>query len=449
MQEQTPVESKNTTSSMLSKALEIVGPILALLVVFFLFVLLDQMFGNQSFMSIAKCRMILVQTAVVAVAALGMTLIIVSGGIDLSAGTALALCATVLAWGLREDVAFLASQGQTFESASTQLQEDQLAYRKIEATTKDDPQLVSTSLAKYENSKDNLIAMLEIKVAQVSQLPDSEKNKEHLEILESKNELLLDPDHLFFANKEWLKKIPNSPWSIWIALCMSLVTGVVTGVINGSIITSLRVVPFIVTLGTMTIYKGVGLYLANDTPVRPNIEMQVPNQFSLLIGTQSEALIMGLPIGLWLLVLMAIAVSLFLRYSVLSRHIFAVGSNESTARLCGINVPGTKILVYAISGLFVGIAGIYFFSRLSIGNPSGGSGMELEIIAAVVIGGGSLSGGRGSVLGTIAGALIVGVISAGASHLDWKISVYNIILGCVIIGAVLVDQIRQRYHESN
>ncbi len=126
------------------------------------------------------------------------------------------------------------------------------------------------------------------------------------------------------------------------------------------------------------------------------------------------------------------------------RHLFAVGSNEATARLCGINVPLTRIAVYTIAGFFVGMAGLYQFSRLTIGDPTSGTGKELPIIAAVVIGGGSLSGGRGSILGTLTGALIMQVISSGCTALRQPDPIQQIIVGAIIIAAVTVDQFRQR-----
>jgi ribose/xylose/arabinose/galactoside ABC-type transport system permease subunit len=133
-----------------------------------------------------------------------------------------------------------------------------------------------------------------------------------------------------------------------------------------------------------------------------------------------------------------------LRYSVFSRHVFAIGSNEATARLCGINVPRTKVLVYFLAGLFVGVAGVYQFARLSSGNPTSGIGIELKMIAAVVIGGGSLSGGRGTVLGTLTGAAIMQTIASGCTQLGITNPWQDIIQGVIIVAAVSVDQIRQR-----
>ena len=144
------------------------------------------------------------------------------------------------------------------------------------------------------------------------------------------------------------------------------------------------------------------------------------------------------------MLLLAVVLALVLRYTIFGRYVFALGSNESTARLCGINVAWNKIAVYTLSGFFIGIAGLFQFSRLSVGNPTSGVGMELRIIAAVVIGGGSLSGGRGSVIGTLTGAAIMAVIASGCTQLGLSNPVQDIILGVIIIVAVTLDQIRQR-----
>jgi ribose transport system permease protein len=140
---------------------------------------------------------------------------------------------------------------------------------------------------------------------------------------------------------------------------------------------------------------------------------------------------------------LAAAVAALLRFSVFGRRLFAIGSNENTARLCGVRLGPMKMAIYALAGGLFGIAGVYQFTRLSTGNPPSGLGLELEIIAAVVIGGGSLSGGRG-VLGTLAGAAMMAVIRSGCTQLGLIDQLQRIILGVIIIAAVTIDQIRQR-----
>ena len=134
----------------------------------------------------------------------------------------------------------------------------------------------------------------------------------------------------------------------------------------------------------------------------------------------------------------------FRKREIALRHVFALGSNEATARLCGINIPATKIAVYTLAGLFVGTAGMYHFSTLKIGNPVEGVGLELQVIAAVVIGGGSLSGGRGSVVGAFTGAAMMATIRSGCDQLQISNPYQEIIIGAIIISAVAVDQYRQR-----
>ncbi len=186
--------------------------------------------------------------------------------------------------------------------------------------------------------------------------------------------------------------------------------------------------PFIVTLGTMTIYLGLAKIVGNNTMVRP-LPAQVPEWIKQLLSPRLEYEWMIFSPGVWLLVVLAMVVAAVLRYTVFGRHVFAVGSNEATARLCGINVPLTRIAVYTIAGFFVGVAGLFQFSRLTVGDPTSGTGKELPIIAAVVIGGGSFNGGRGSILGTLTGALIMQVISSGCTSLRQPNPIQEIIIG--------------------
>ena len=184
--------------------------------------------------------------------------------------------------------------------------------------------------------------------------------------------------------------------------------------------------------------------IANNSTVRPDRASQVPDWFSSLLSIRPETLWLKLPVGVWLTLLLAGLLAAGLHWTVFSRYVFALGSNEATARLCGINVRWNKIAVYTLSGLFVGIAGLYQFSRLTVGNPTSGTGLELKVIAAVVIGGASLNGGRGSVLGTLLGALIMKTISNGCTMLGLENHVQDMILGVIIVAAVTLDQFRQK-----
>jgi ribose transport system permease protein len=148
--------------------------------------------------------------------------------------------------------------------------------------------------------------------------------------------------------------------------------------------------------------------------------------------------------AVWMLLLLAAGMALVLRRTVFGKHVFAIGSNEAAARLCGVRVQLTKVIIYTVAGLFTGLAGVVFCSRQSQGDPTAAMGYELDIIAAVVIGGGSLSGGEGSILGSLAGALIMIVLRTGLRMVNAPAPVQEILIGAVIIVAVVVDQLQHR-----
>jgi ribose transport system permease protein len=312
------------------------GPLLALVTVFLFFAITDwfQPDGGQ-FLSLRNLQAMLISSTPVVTAALGMTLVIISGGIDLSAGTAMALSATVMAWVLKEG------------------------------------------------------------------------------------------------------------GSIGLALSGCLLTGCATGAANGVMISALRVPPFIVTLGTMTAYLGIAKLVADETTVRPPLE-SVPDWINgLAMPSPNPSWLLVAP-GVWIMLALAAVVSLILRHTLFGRYVFALGSNEQTARLCGLNVPVLKVAIYTLSGLFIGLAGVYQFAKLKVGNPISGVGVELKVIAAVIIGGASLSGGRGTVLGTLTGALLMQTIVSGSTQLGLSNPIQDIILGLIIVAAVIVDQLRTR-----
>jgi len=137
-----------------------------------------------------------------------------------------------------------------------------------------------------------------------------------------------------------------------------------------------------------------------------------------------------------------VAMGVLLKYTVFGRHVFAVGSNEATARLCGVRTDRVKVLVYTLSGLFCGLSGVMEFSRLTVGDPTVAVGLELDIIAAVVIGGGSLNGGEGSILGSMVGALVMAFLRNGSQQMGWPTYVQEILIGVIIVVAVAVDRWR-------
>jgi ribose/xylose/arabinose/galactoside ABC-type transport system permease subunit len=205
--------------------------------------------------------------------------------------------------------------------------------------------------------------------------------------------------------------------------------------VNGILITQLKVVPFIVTLGTMLIVRGAAKGLAEERRIEAPITW-----LNDLLRTQSSGAL--LPAGIWAVIVLALVVAGILRYTRFGRHVFAIGSNERMARLCGVAISRTKILVYTMSAALVGMAGLLQFSKLSVGDPTVAVGLELYMIAAVIIGGGSLTGGRGTVVGTIIGAAIMTIIQLGCSQKGLANWVQQIVTGSIIVAAVALDRLR-------
>lgn len=304
------------------------GAVIGLLLVFGLFALL----APESFSSVRNLETIARQTAIVGIAALGMTLVIISAGIDLSVGSLIALTTVVIAGLLQQGAnPFAAALGGILAAS----------------------------------------------------------------------------------------------------LC---------GLVNGLLITRLKVVPFIVTLGTLLLVRGVAKGIAGEQKIDAPLTW-LNDLLAALPASKSWLLV---PPGVWLMAVLALIVAGALRYLRFGRQVYAVGSNENTARLSGVNISRVKALVYTLSGFFAGIAGLMQFSRLTVGDPTVAVGLELDVIAAVVIGGGSLSGGEGSVLGTIIGALIMTVIRSGCSQMGLPNWVQEIVTGAIIVLAVALDRLRHR-----
>ncbi|MBN2210664.1 MAG: ABC transporter permease [Sedimentisphaerales bacterium] len=309
--------------------LKIFGPMLGLLAIYVFFLIV----GPSSFASGRNLETILRQTAIVGTAALGMTMVIISGGIDLSVGSLVALSTVVIA-------------------------------------------------------------------------------------------LLLESIGLNAAP----------------AALAGIGIGALCGVLTGVLIVGLRVAPFIITLGMMLFVRGLAKGLAGEQKV----DAPLSSLNHLLATLRPEQKWMLLPMGVWLMILCAFFIAGMLRYTRLGRHIFAIGSNAETARLCGVAVGRVKVIVYAFSGAFAGLAGLMQFSRLTVGDPTVAVGLELDVIAAVVIGGGSLSGGEGTILGTMVGALIMSVIRSGCSQMGLPNWVQEIVTAAIIVIAVALDRLRHR-----
>ncbi len=310
-------------------AMNALGPLAGLLFVIGLFSLSSEI--RPYFLTGANFKIILIQTVIVAIGALGMTMVIISGGIDLSVGSV---------------VAFSSVVGATF-------------------------------LAKY-----------------------------------------------------------HSPMG---AILLAILAGGMIGSLNGVIISGFRMIPFIVTLGMMGVTRGSAKWLADNQTVN------IPESFiHRLMALVEPTQLLPLPLGVWMAISLAILMALVMSRTIFGRYVFAIGSNEATARLCGIRVQWHKFWIYTIAGLFFGLAGLMQLSRLTQGDPTVGIGLELDVIAAVVIGGASLSGGAGSIWGSMIGALIMATLRNGSNQMGWPTYIQEIMIGSVIVLAVGLDRWRKR-----
>lgn len=313
----------------LRKWLSFLGPFLGLLLVITTFAILTG--SPEKFLSPFNIQVVLSQTVIVAISAIGMTIIMISGGIDLSVGSTIALTGVVTALGV------------------------------------------------------------------------------------------------------------NAGFDPTVAIFAGIATGVVVGCVNGLAITGLRVVPFIATLGMLGVARGVAKWLSGQEPV--NVQQTWIND--LVVTFPNPPWLLLAP-GVWIALVLAIGAAIVLRNTVFGRRVFAIGSNESAARACGISTNRIKTSVYALAGAFFGLAGVMQMSRLRQGDPTVAAGSELDVIAAVVIGGGSLSGGQGTILGAMIGALIMAFLRNGCQQMGWPNFVQEIIIGTIIVAAVAIDQLRRK-----
>lgn len=314
------------------------GPFLALLLVFGLFAFLPSM--PSSFSDFYNLKTILTQTVIIGIGALGMTLVIISGGIDLSAGSQIAFCSVVVA--------------RVMQNVQGELE----------------------AIGLFPSLGAGLVGVLS---------------------------------------------------------CAAI------GVIMGLIITRFKIVPFIVTLGFMLIIRGGSKWMASNQMVAAPDNAMLP-----LMDVQPEPAFLFFSIGVWILLILLALLFIVLKYTTFGRITFAIGSNEDTARLCGINVERYRVAIYGICGAFLGVSGVMQFANLGQGDPTAAGGMELDIIAAVVIGGGSLSGGEGSAVGTFVGALIMAVLRNGCNMLGVDNYVQEVIIGSIIVAAVALDRLKHQ-----
>jgi ribose transport system permease protein len=221
----------------------------------------------------------------------------------------------------------------------------------------------------------------------------------------------------------------------WLAVLIGLIGGMVMGMINGLLISIGKVAPFIATLATMTVFRGLTLVYTQGKPITGFKE-----DFALL--GQGYFLQIPMPI-IWMVVAFAV-LYIILKHTTFGRRVYALGSNEEATWLSGINTSRVKILVYSISGLLAAISGIILSSRLNSAQPTAGGAFELDAIAAVVLGGTSLSGGRGWIVGTLIGAMIIGVLDNGLNLLNVSSFYQQVVKGVVILIAVLLDRSKSR-----
>jgi ribose transport system permease protein len=309
------------------------GPFLGLLLVVAFFALASG--APDRYLSANNLRVVLAQTVIVAIGAIGMTLVIVAGGIDLSVGSVIALTGVVCALALRDG------------------------------------------------------------------------------------------------------------WAPSLAVLAAVAAGGVVGLLNALAVTRLRVVPFIATLGMLGVARGVAKWLASQTTV------EAPASWvnELAVTFPTHAFMVFAP-GVWVTLFLAALMAFVLRRTVFGRRVFALGSSEAAARACGLAIGPLKLAVYSLAGLFFGLAGVMQMSRLRLGDPTVANGTELDVIAAVVIGGGSLNGGEGTVLGSMIGALVMAFLRNGSQQMGWPSYVQEILIGTIIVLAVAVDRWRHARQEE-
>ncbi len=237
--------------------------------------------------------------------------------------------------------------------------------------------------------------------------------------------------------------ITNNHWPIWLGMLGGILTGGLAGFVNGVVIAKMKIPPFIATLGMLNVTKGLALVISglkpiyfNDTPIFRSLAMDS------IIGQVIPKL--DIPNAVLVLFMAAIIANLILSKTVFGRYNFAIGSNEEATRLSGVNVDAWKIGVYTLCGLFAGLAGVVIAARLNSAQPALGAGYELDAIAATVIGGTSLSGGEGSIVGTVIGAFIISTLTNGLRILSVPQELQLVVTGCIVVLAVYADILRRR-----
>jgi len=223
--------------------------------------------------------------------------------------------------------------------------------------------------------------------------------------------------------------IVPTPVLMWVGTLAGLATGLACGLLNGALITKLNLPPFIVTLGTMSAFRGIS-YVMND-----GMMFDVPTYTFL-----GQSTVASIPVNVLIFLAIALLGFFILRYTPLGRYTYAIGSNRQAAYHAGVIVDRNLLIIYTLTGLFVGLAAMIATSRTVSAQPTAGVSLELDVIAAVVIGGASLSGGRGTVVGTIIGTLLISFLRNGLTLLGISTNIQLVVIGAIIIGAVAIDQ---------
>ena len=231
----------------------------------------------------------------------------------------------------------------------------------------------------------------------------------------------------------------------WLVIVIGLFAGCFVGAVNGALVSWFDVAPFIATLGTLYMARGAALLLSNGATF-PNLEgkPELGNTGFLAIGTGS---ILGIPAPVWLMIIIGAGGALLASRTPFGRRVYAVGGNERAAKLSGVRVQQIKFMVYVISGFCAGVVGLIIAAQLSSAHPATGETFELTAIAAVVLGGTSLMGGRGSIGGAIIGAFVIGALADGLVLMSVSEFWQTVIKGLVIVLAVILDQLQIRYSQ--
>ena len=228
----------------------------------------------------------------------------------------------------------------------------------------------------------------------------------------------------------------GSGMPVTLAILISLILGCILGMMNGLLISYGKLAPFIVTLATMTIFRGATLVYTNGNPITKGLSDTFLFQF---LG---QGYIVGIPFPVIIMFIVFIVLYVLLHKTAFGKSVYAIGGNEKAAYISGVKLNKVKIIIYSISGIMASISGFIITSRLSSAQPTAGASYEMDAIAAVVLGGTSLSGGKGRILGTLIGALIIGVLNNGLNIIGVSAFWQQVVKGVVILIAVLIDRFK-------